>query len=183
MHELKRLLRGPIVVALVAPFFPLAAQENKAVDALLGRIVQHEQEYLKNLRAHSPIIETYIQEQPAAGQDETPVRDHYFLGRMSLSSKVEYESFVTRTDNPKGSWLPLGKSQPAAFLPKGFAQMTVIDSANFNRRAYRFDYVRREFLGEVRCLVFEVAPIDKNVSGQFVGSIWVEDKDYRIVRF
>jgi Peptidase family M48 len=43
--------------------------------------------------------------------------------------------------------------------------------------------VRREFLGEVRCLVFEVAPLDKTVSGQFVGSIWVEDKDYRIVRF
>ena len=183
MHELKRLLRGLFAVALLAGLFPLAAQDHTAVDALLDRIVQHEQEYLKNLRAHSPIIETYIQELPAVGAGETPVRDHYFLGKMSLADKVGYESFVTRTDNQKSSWLSLGKNQPAMFLPRGFAQMTVLDSSNFNRRAYRFEYVRREFLGEVRCLVFEVTPIDKNVSGQFVGSIWVEDKDYRIVRF
>ena len=35
----------------------------------------------------------------------------------------------------------------------------------------------------MRGLVFDVAPMDKNAAGQFVGSIWVEDKDDRIVRF
>jgi hypothetical protein len=43
--------------------------------------------------------------------------------------------------------------------------------------------VRREFLGDVRCLVFDVSPIDKSAGGQFVGSIWVEDREDRIVRF
>ena len=61
--------------------------------------------------------------------------------------------------------------------------MTLLDASNFNRRTYTFDYVRREFLGDVRCLVFDVAPIDKTIAGQFMGSIWVEDKDDRIVRF
>jgi hypothetical protein len=162
----------------------LQAQNRGAVDALLNRIVQHEQEFLKNLRAHSPIIETYVQEMPVSDlSDSLPIKDHYFLGRMSLTDGVNYESFLTRTDNQKGSRIPFAKGQATAYLPKGFAQMTVLDASNFDRRTYTFDYVRREFLGDVRCLVFDVAPIDKTAAGQFVGSIWVEDKDDRVVRF
>ena len=40
-----------------------------------------------------------------------------------------------------------------------------------------------EFLGEVRCLVFDVSPRDKKAPGRFIGRIWVEDRDYHIVRF
>jgi len=171
-----------LVLALAVPL--LQGQNQPAVDLLLNRIVQHEQEFLKNLRAHSPIIETYIQEMPVSDlSDSLPTKDHYFLGRMSLTDVVSYESFLTRTDNQKGSRAPFSKGQSTAYLPKGFAQMTVLDATNFNRRTYSFDYVRREFLGDVRCLVFDVSPIDKSVAGQFVGSIWVEDKDDRIVRF
>ncbi|HEV8144833.1 MAG TPA: M48 family metalloprotease, partial [Bryobacteraceae bacterium] len=47
----------------------------------------------------------------------------------------------------------------------------------------RFEYVRREFLGEVRCLVFDVSPIQSAQAGRFVGRMWVEDRDYSIVRF
>ena len=68
--------RGLFAVAIVISLAPLRAQERNAVDGLLDRIVQHEQEFLKNLRAHSPIIETYIQEMPAADQGDMPVRDH-----------------------------------------------------------------------------------------------------------
>src|SRR4029077_5414966 len=46
-----------------------------------------------------------------------------------------------------------------------------------------FDYVRREFLGEVRTLVFDVTPNKKAGKGRFIGRIWVEDQDYTIVRF
>ena len=173
-----------LALALSVPMLPLRGQNGASVDGLLDRIVQHEQEFLKNLRAHSPIIETYIQETPPPDQADTlPVKDHYFLGRMRLTDTVTYESLLVRTDNQKGSRLPFARSQSTAFLPKGFAQMTVMDATNFNRRTYSFDYVRREFLGEVRCLVFDVAPIDKTVAGQFFGSVWVEDKDYRVVRF
>src|SRR6266403_3868198 len=177
-------MRFLLAVTLIIPTLPLRGQDKRAIDGLLNGIVQHEQEFLKNLRAHSPIIETYIQETLAPDQADTlPTKDHYFLGRLSLTDTVNYESFLTRTDNQKGSRLPFSKALPTAFLPKGFAQMTVIDASNFNRRTYNFDYVRREFLGEVRCLVFDLAPFDKSIAGQFVGSIWVEDKDYRIVRF
>ena len=102
---------------------------------------------------------------------------------MSLTNTVNYESFLIRTDKKKGARTPFSKDASTEFLPRGFAQMTVLDASNFDRRTYNFDYVRREFLGDVRCLVFEVSPLDRSVAGQFVGSIWVEDKDYRIVRF
>ena len=61
--------------------------------------------------------------------------------------------------------------------------MAVIDLHDFNRQTYRFEYVRREFLGEVRCLVFDVAPINRAQPGKFIGRIWVEDRDDSIVRF
>ena len=50
-------------------------------------------------------------------------------------------------------------------------------------RHYKFDYVRREFLGEVRCLVFDVTPSQQAGKGRFAGRIWVEDQDFHIVRF
>jgi len=68
------------------------------------------------------------------------------------------------------------------FIPVGFAQMAVIDSKAFDRAHYDFKFVRREFLGELRCLVFDVSPRPKTGTGRFVGRIWVEDQDYNIVR-
>ena len=68
------------------------------------------------------------------------------------------------------------------FIPVGFAQMAVIDAKAFDRAHYDFKFVRREFLGEVRCLVFDVSPKPKTGNGRFIGRIWVEDQDYNIVR-
>jgi hypothetical protein len=69
------------------------------------------------------------------------------------------------------------------FIPEGFLQMIYIDADGFDRQHYQFDYVRREFLGEVRALVFDVTPKGKPEAGRFAGRIWVEDQDFHIVRF
>jgi hypothetical protein len=95
---------------------------------------------------------------------------------------------IERTDAPqKGtSWLLFRsgpKNQTMAFLPRGFGQMAIPDLNGFNRETYSFEYVRREFLGEVRCLVFDVAPLHRAEAGRFMGRIWVEDQDDSIVRF
>ena len=42
--------------------------------------------------------------------------------------------------------------------------------------------MHREFVGEVRCLVFDVKPKKGAGTGMFQGRIWVEDQDYNIVR-
>src|SRR5258708_4454796 len=64
----------------------------------------------------------------------------------------------------------------------GFSWMVLADRQNFDRSHYNFEYVHREFLGEVRCLVFNVTPKKDAGKGMSQGRIWVEDQDYNIVR-
>src|SRR5579884_440106 len=165
---------------------------NAAVDRLLDRIVARERAFLDRIKQLSPLVETYIQEIPPSdgSSDPRPNKDHYFLGRFRTAGELTYEKLIERTDPPPkpGSKLPLlhlgGRPPvPLTFLPKGFAQMAFIDLQDFNRQTYRFDYYGREFLGEVRCLVFDVTPVNRSEPGRFVGRIWVEDTGDSIVRF
>jgi hypothetical protein len=160
---------------------------NAVVDKLLDKIVERERQTLEALRPRTPLVETYIQETPGGN---SPTKDHYFLGRFRLGQNVSYEPLISGEESapPEKSGLRLLHRAPApvsamTFLPRGFAQMAVIDLQGFNRQTYRFEYVRREFLGEVRCLVFDVAPANRFQPGKFVGRIWVEDRDDAIVRF
>jgi hypothetical protein len=61
--------------------------------------------------------------------------------------------------------------------------MVYIDMNGLDRQHYQFDYVRREFLGDVRCVVFDVTPLPKSGKGRFKGRFWAEDQNYTIVRF
>jgi len=157
---------------------------DAAVNKLLDQIVEREHLTLGTLSQRTPLMETYIQETPGT---EIPSKDHYFLGRFRLGANVSYEPLISETDAAKSTgWLKRGAAAhvaPLTFLPRGFVQMAVIDLQSFDRKTYRFDYVRREFLGEVRCLVFDVAPLNRQEPGKFVGRIWVEDRDNAIVRF
>src|ERR1700733_2665426 len=178
----------PLALLLV---FPLAADDSaSAVDRLLDRIVERESALIGLLQPRTPMVETYIQEMPEiAGADAHPIKDHYFLGQIKIGSSVEYTPLIERTDAALKSnlpWLPFrpgAKNQPMTFMPRGFAQMAFPDLHDFNRQTYSFEFVRREFLGEVRCLVFDVQPRNRAQAGKFVGRIWVEDRDNSIVRF
>lgn len=180
-----------LFAALAAAAQSSAPVPNNVVDKLLDRIVEREHSFLDRMKNRAPLVETYIQEISTAGsaEDPRPDKDHYFLGRFSVAGALSYESLLERTDPlPKAaSKIPLlrsaPKNQPLSFLPRGFAQMAFPDLSDFNRKTYRFDYVRREFLGDVRCLVFDVAPADRAEPGRFIGRMWVEDQDSNIVRF
>jgi hypothetical protein len=130
-------------------------------------------------------VETYVQMlAPDKELGTVPNGDRYFLGRAKLDQGVELVSLADgeRSGGKKGFLSSLfGGSME--FIPEGFLQMVFIDSENFDRDHYQFDYIRREFLGEVRALVFDVVPQNKNEAGRFVGRIWVEDQSFHIVRF
>lgn len=168
-----------------------------AVERLLDRVVVTEQKMMKTLAERNPIVETYIQEETSSSSVSREGRDHYFLGRIGLINSLNYVSFVKRSieapvvvETKSKLRLPFMKKQgpatestdPVAFLPAGFAQMALIDSKSFDRKTYKFDFVRRDFLGEVRCLVFDVAPLAQEQAGKFLGRIWVEDQDACVVR-
>lgn len=174
-----------------SPDSSTAPSSNSAVDQLLDRIVEQEHAFLERMKDRAPLIETYVQETSATPDtvgDSRPDKDHYFLGRFRLGESVGYEKLVEHTDAtpkaPSKLLLPHGtKPRPLTFLPRGFAQMTVLDLHDFNRLTYHFDYVRREFLGEVRCLVFDVSPVRRGEPGRFTGRVWIEDRDENVVRF
>jgi hypothetical protein len=62
-------------------------------------------------------------------------------------------------------------------------EMMFLDPISFDQQHYDFTYVRRDFLGAVRTLVFDVHPKPGTGSGRFTGRIWVEDQAGNIVRF
>ncbi|HEY4364060.1 MAG TPA: M48 family metalloprotease [Bryobacteraceae bacterium] len=183
-------LLAAATAALAQPAPNATPAPNPAVDRLLDQIVERERAFLDRLKQRAPLAETYIQEIPNGNSaDLHPTKDHYFLGRFHTGETVAYEKLVEHTDPPakSNSKIPLphlgSKARPLEFLPRGFAQMAVVDLSDFNRKTYTFDYVRREFLGDVRCLVFDVAPKLRTQAGRFTGRIWVEDRDNNIVRF
>ena len=159
-------------------------QQPLTPEAVLDRILAQEQAEVGLVRQYSPLVETYIQYiRPDKATGDAPDGDRYFLGRAELSRGVDLMPLDKDTDikhKVLGGWPEFFTSQ---FLPRGFLQMIFIDMNGLDRQHYRIEYVRREFLGEVRCLVFDVDPLSKKDKGRFVGRIWVEDQDFHIVRF
>ena len=163
-----------------------AADQPRTMDQVIDRVVTNEQRLYGQMRNFSPLVETYIQNlKPDKDLGQVPAGDKYFLGRANFQKGV---SLVPLNDTGSKGRHVVGSignffSFAMQFLPDGFLQMIFIDTNGFDKQHYKFDYVRREFLGEVRCLVFDVTPIEKNNHGRFLGRIWVEDQDYHIVRF
>ncbi len=176
-----------LALVMVAAALPLAAGDQpSSLDQVVDRIISRESALMTSLRQYSPLVETYIQNMrhdPTLGT--APAGDRYFLGRAELAKGVELRSLTEKSGKAHHLLGGLGSffSFSMEYLPRGFLQMIYLDINGFDRQHYNFDYVRREFLGEVRCLVFDVTPLAKSGKGRFLGRIWVEDQDYNIVRF
>ena len=161
-------------------------QQARTMDQVIDRVITNENRLNQQIRQYSPLVETYIQNlKPDKDLGEIPAGDKYFLGRADFSKGVALVSLSDSGGKGKKIFGSVGNffSFAMQFLPDGFLQMIFIDTNGFDKQHYKFDYVKREFLGEVRCLVFDVAPQDKSGKGRFLGRIWVEDQDYNIVRF
>ncbi|MGA8811948.1 MAG: M48 family metalloprotease [Candidatus Sulfotelmatobacter sp.] len=150
---------------------------------VMERVIQKEHLFLAQMRHMRPMVETYLQNlKPESDGNVTPYKDEYFLGRLDMSDGPEDTSFIGQPGFGHRMMNRLTGLYAMHFLPLGFAQMVVLDT-DFQRKYYNFTFVRREFLGEVRCLVIDVQPHENAPPGRFMGRIWVEDQDYNIVRF
>jgi len=172
--------------AAAASAAPAGADQPRTMDDVIDRVITNENRANQQIRQFSPLVETYIQN---LKQDKelgyVPGGDKYFLGRADFSKGVTLVSLTDTNGKGKKIFGSIGNffSFAMQFLPDGFLQMIFIDTNGFDKAHYKFDYVRREFLGEVRCLVFDVTPLEKSGKGRFLGRIWVEDQDYNVVRF
>jgi hypothetical protein len=158
---------------------PPPASFNDVID----RVVQKEHLFVAQMHHVRPIVETYLQDlKTDQDGNASPVKDQYFLGRLDMSDGPEDTSFIGQPGFGHRMLNRLTSVYAMHFLPLGFAQMVVLDT-DFQRKYYNFTFVRREFLGEVRCLVIDVEPKEGSGTGRFMGRIWVEDEDYNVVRF
>jgi len=162
---------------------PLSPPPPASFNDVMDRVVQREHFFLAQMRHMHPMVETYLQDlKTGKDENDSPVKDEYFLGRLDLSDGPEDTSFVGQPGFGRRMLNRLTGLYSMHFLPLGFAQMVVLDT-DFQKKYYNFTFVRREFLGEVRCLVIDVEPKKDASPGRFIGRIWVEDQDYNIVRF
>jgi hypothetical protein len=186
-----------------------AAGPATSVPQVVDRLIEREKETVKLTAKYHPLVETYLQNvRPDPELGVVPVSDQYYLGRLDLTEAVP-ERFYTGdrgTDDKRGNRilhaLDITRVTADPFKsglgPLGFTGTIFPDAQGFDRSNYYFQFVRREFLGDVRCLLFQVVPkedpghggflghvVPKKGSrhGRFLGRIWVEDKDYNIVRF
>ncbi len=161
-------------------------QQARTMDQVIDRVVTNENRLNQQIRQYSPLVETYIQNlKPDKELGSVPAGDKYFLGRADFSKGVALVPLSETSGKGKKIIGSIGNffSFAMQFLPDGFLQMIYLDTNGFDKQHYKFDYVRREFLGEVRTLVFDVTPLAKSGKGRFLGRIWVEDQDFHIVRF
>jgi len=168
------------------PGLALAPQTPRApvsVDQVVDAIIEREHALIQFLHDRTPLVETYLQNlQPDTKLGAVPKEDHYFLGRLDLSD-VDRRDYLTKETSFQRTLMGgVTKLFRIQYQPMGFSWMIFADRQNFDRAHYDFHYVRREFLGEVRTLVFEVTPKKNAGTGLFQGQIWVEDQDYNIVR-
>ena len=170
-------------VILIAFLPSVAATTPKSnPDQAIDRIIANERALSTTMRNYSPMVETYLQRmQPDASLGFVPSEDRYFLGRVQFQqAKEEFYLDKRLVERMAGSFAKL-----YSLSPVGFSSMIFVDRTGFDRKNYQLRYMQSEFLGEVRCLIFEVSPRkEKNKNaGRFKGAIWVEDAGYNIVRF
>ncbi len=170
--------------APAAPAPPTASPTT--MDQVVNLFIEREHGLIKALSNRTPVVETYLQNLTSDPQlGPVPSGDHYFLGRMDMGETVDRKDYL-KDEQKEGMQARLlggfAKLYKVQYQPMGFSWMVYADRTDFDREHYDFSYIRREFLGEVRCLVFDVKPKPKSGRGRFLGRVWVEDQGYNIVR-
>ena len=170
---------------------PANLEPPTTMNQVIDRVILREKDLIKFLSPRTPIVETYLQnltQDPQLGP--VPQDDHYFLGRMDLSDSIDRNDYLREDSKRKEKVESMEKRLLGGlqnklkfqYQPLGFSWMVFVDRSDFDRQHYDFHYARREFLGDVRCLVFDLTPKKDAGRGRFIGRIWVEDQDFNIVR-
>lgn len=154
------------------------------MDQVVDQAIARERALIDMLKTRTPLVETYLQDRKFdAERGPVPVQDHYFFGRMDLRETVDRRDYLPKRGGFERMLLGgFNKLYKIEYNPLGFSWMIFADRDDFNRKTYRFKFAHREFLGDVRCIVFDVAPKKGTGKSRFHGRVWVEDQDYNIVR-
>jgi hypothetical protein len=174
---------SPTAAAAASPA-PEPSSPPTTMDQVVDRTIAREHALIDMLKSRTPLVETYLQNLTSDPQlGPVPKEDHYFLGRMDMGESVDRHDYLSKETSFQarmlGGFTHLFKFE---YQPMGFSWMVFADHEDFDRNHYDFKYVRREFLSDIRCIVFDITPKKSAGKGRFLGRIWVEDQDFNIVR-
>lgn len=169
------------------PPTPLSPEQK----ALVQKAIATEKVTVREIQKHSPLVQTYIQNmRPDQLLYAVPESDQYLLGRVDFGKSISDTAFAGGGGSAHGMFKGsmkyvsgLTKAFKMQYISAGFMEMMFLDPISFDQQHYDFSYVRRDFLGSVRTLVFDVHPKPGTGNGRFTGRIWVEDHNGNIVRF
>ena len=117
----------------------------------LTSFISNEQHLYGQMHNYSPLVETYIQNL----RPDKDLGQGFRLATNIFSDALNFAkgvALVPLTDTSSKGKKVVGSignffSFSMQFLPDGFLQMIFIDTNGFDKQHYKFDYVRREFLG------------------------------------
>lgn len=171
---------------------PLTPEQN----ALIKKAIAAEKITIKSIQQKSPLVQTYIQNMKGDQKlYAVPVSDQYMLQRVDFSKSFYGKSYSAgeASDANKGMFRGsleamglLSKSLlpgNVRYMPDGFLEMMFIDPSGFDQQHYDFVFVRKAFLGTIRCDVFDVHPKAGLGEGRFTGRVWIDDDSGNVVRF
>jgi hypothetical protein len=168
------------------PLPPLSPEQSE----LVHKAIAAEKVTVKAIQKHTPLVQTYIQNmKPDQELYAVPISDQYLLGRVDFGKSITDTAYNGGGEGHglfKGSMKyvsGLSKAFKMQYISAGFMEMMFLDPTSFDQQHYEFSYVRRDFLGAVRTLVFDVRPKPGSGNGRFTGRIWIEDQGGNIVRF
>jgi Peptidase family M48 len=172
---------GLRVPQVIGPF-----PENTAVtfEELVDRSIAQERRLVDLMKNFRPIVETYLQqEKPDSELISSPKSDDYFLSRLDLTGGSPLSQQFVDPERSKKPAQKKSTKDEKRFTARDFAQAVFVDKDHFDRQSYKFEFVRWEILGDVRCTVIDVKPREERENRGFMGRIWVEDQNFNIVRF
>ena len=154
-------------------------QDPPAVIKIEERIAAQESRNVQNLRRFSPRVETYLQEFEASStMGYAPTSDSYYFGRLTYNGDTETVSFLPgeqahvveemKKQSLLGHLIPFRVMAP--YYMDTFASDVMVDSRGIGRDQYDYSFVRTEFLGDIRCLVFDIQARDDAQAGSKAGS-------------
>lgn len=192
MHRIWKLSGLFLLLALVTAqaadkkFAESKDQPQALNDPNVDRIFYQEAKEVEIMHKFTPMAETYIQNMKHDDElGSTPSSDKYFLGRLILDEKGIHDTKFLDGNKP-GIFSRvldrLNNFYKMNYVPQGFMQLVFLND-RFDKEHYDLKFLRQQFLGDVRTLVYDVVPKPKIKGSHFVGRIWVEDQDFHIVRF
>lgn len=161
------------------PLYSLTPEQQALIDTAVDR----ERGILSQLQQDAPLVQVYLQTTHMDPNGRfVPQSDQYILQRIDSRVVNQSASRGFGFDNPF-PYVASTRKYRISRSPTRLLPLLSLKPSRLDRKHYFFQFVRSEFLGEVRTLVFDVHPRSQLAIRGFIGRIWVEDKTDYIVRF